>query len=165
MKILINALVKQLNEIQDGKIWIGENFNGKLDSITENEAFTRPLTSLHCVAEILSHLTLWKKEAILKIKTGEGSSTDDCEENWVGVEELKERGWANIKSENQLITAEFIGLLKTKEDSFLEQLYFDTDYKDYFNYLFLIEGILQHDIYHLGQLGIIIKLLLNIKSS
>jgi len=70
MKTLINNIKKQLNEVQEGKIWIGENFKKKLDTISEDEAFTRPIPTLHSVAELISHLTVWRKETILKIKTG-----------------------------------------------------------------------------------------------
>jgi len=41
----------------------------------------------------------------------------------------------------------------------LNKLYYDTDFKGNFEYGFVINGILHLDIYHLGQLGIIIKYL------
>lgn len=157
MNIIITHIIKQLNDIQNEKIWIGSSYKSKLSTIDEHLFFVRPTQDLHSVAEIISHLTLWRNEAILKIKTGKGSKTDDCEENWLPLEKLKAKGWTKIKSEydNSLIT--LIALLKDKDDRFLDEQYYDTDFKGDFKYSFLINGMLHHDIYHLGQLGIIIK--------
>ena len=85
MNTLINHIIDQLTEVQNGKIWIGSSYERALDGIEDQSAFIRPTEKLHSVAEIISHLTLWRKEAILKIKTGEGSKTDDCEENWLSM--------------------------------------------------------------------------------
>ncbi len=159
MKYLIKNSVQQLEEIQHGKIWIGTSFDSMLAQIDENSVFLRPLENLHSVAEIISHLTLWRKEAILKIRTGKGSKTDDCEENWLSNDKLKILGWDNIKSAYHKTVLELIDLLKTKDDEFLSQHYYDTDFKGNYEYRFVINGMLHHDIYHLGQLGIIIKYL------
>jgi hypothetical protein len=121
--------------------------------------FLRPIENLHSIAEIISHLTLWRKETILKIQTGKGSKTDDCEENWLTNDKLKKLGWEKIKAEYDKTLHELIDLLKSKEDFFLNEQYYDTDFKGYYKYKFVINGMLHHDIYHLGQLGIIIKYL------
>lgn len=159
MKILIEHIIQQLLENQAGKVWIGPTFKSKLQSINDDNAFIRPLPDLHSVAEIISHLTTWQKETILKIKTGEGSLTDDCEENWYANEKLKTKTWATIWEEYQASLSEIIALLGTKEDSFLEEQYYDTDFKGNYPYSFVINGMLHHNLYHLGQLGIIVKYL------
>lgn len=160
MNTLINHIIEQLNAIQNGKIWIGSSYETKLNKIDDHLVFTRPVSDLHSIAEIFSHLTLWRKEAILKIKTGRGSKTDDCVENWLPNEKLKIKGWKNIKQEYDKSLLELIDLLKEKDDEFLNEEYYDTDFKGVYRYSFLINGILHHDIYHLGQLGIIIKYLI-----
>ena len=48
---------------------------------------------------------------------------------------------------------------KSKDDEFLNEQYYDTDFKDNYEYRFVINGMPHHEIYHLGQLGIIIKYL------
>lgn len=159
MNILMDYIIEQLSENQEGKVWIGSTYNSKLEKINEDNAFIRPIPDLHSVAEIISHLTTWQKETILKIKTGEGKLTDDCEENWYSNESLREKGWAWILNEYKSSLTELLTLLKTKEDSFLKELYYDTDFKGNYPYSFVINGMLHHNIYHLGQLGIIIKFL------
>lgn len=159
MNTLINHIIKELKDIQNGKIWIGSSYESKLNSIDSKLVFHRPVKDMHSIAEIISHLTLWRNEAILKIKTGTGSKTDDCQENWLTNIQLKEKGWKTIKSEYDNTLSELISLLKEKNDVFLIKEYYDTDFKGNYEYSFLLNGMLHHDIYHLGQLGIIIKYL------
>lgn len=156
---IIDYLITELLNTQNGKVWVGSTYDSQLKKINEENAFIKPLADLHSIAEIIAHLTTWQKETILKIKTGKGILTDDCEENWYSNEKLKEKQWANLLKEYKASLAELIELLKTKEDSFLQEQYYDPDFKGYFPYSFVINGMLHHTIYHLGQIGIIVKYL------
>jgi len=158
---VIQSIIDQLRDVQAGKLWMGGNYERKLAQVDEASVFKRPIRDLHSVAEIISHLTLWRKETILKVKTGKGSKTDDCEENWLGNEALQRIGWPALLQEYQNTLTELIDLLATKDDSFLEKKYYDTDFKGDYPYSFVLNGMLHHDIYHLGQLGLIIKFLKN----
>ncbi len=152
-------IIDQLEEIHSGKPWMGPNYKKRLERIKEENCFVRPLPELHSVAEILSHLTFWRKEANMKIKTGNGSQTDDAEGNWLSIEKLQKMGWDKIKTEYLQSLKEQIDLLSEREDKFLNETYFDPDFKGHFTYQWLLDGMIQHDAYHLGQLGIILKLL------
>lgn len=138
---------------------MGPTFQDHLGGMDEALVFTRPLPAMHSVAEIISHLTLWRKETILKIRTGQGSKTDDCPENWLPNDVLRTEGWDRIKADYERSLTGLIGLLDGKSDTFLAETYFDTDFKDYYPYEFVLNGMLHHDIYHLGQIGLVIKLL------
>ena len=138
---------------------MGSSFAHKLAGLDETLVFERPLDHLHSVAEIISHLTFWRREALLKIKTGQGSKMDDDPENWLPNDVLQQKGWNQIKKEYDATLNELIASLQDKEDSFLSEIYYDTDFKGEYPYSFLINGMLHHDVYHLGQLGIIIKFL------
>ena len=155
----LKTIISQLKDIQNGKLWMGANFSSRLEKITDKEAFIQPVKNMHSVAELLSHLTAWRKDAILKIRTGAGKLTENQKENWPPAEELVQLGWAKVKSDYEQSLHELLNVLETKDDSFLEETYHDTDYKSEYTYRFLVQGLLHHDIYHLGQLGITIKYL------
>lgn len=159
MRNLIEHIIQQYLDVQNGKLWIGSTYTSKLNKIDEDLFFKRPAQGLHSIAEIISHLTLWRKETILKIQTGKGSKTDDCEENWLTNDILEPLGWKKIKFEYDTTLSELINLLKSQDDQFLEKEYYDTDFKGHFKYSFVINGMLHHDLYHLGQIGIITKYL------
>ena len=157
--ILIEDLVKQLNDIQKNKLWMGDNFEKKLNSLSDEQAFIRPLKNLNSVAQIIAHLSFWNRDLITKLNTGEGVFLESDNENWSSTEELQKQGWSTICEKYQSSLDEVIKILNSKDDSFLKQVYYDQDFKQNFTYDFVLNGALHHHLYHLGQLGIVIKLI------
>jgi len=152
--VLINNLIRQLNEIQEGSLWFDQSFKDKFDHLSESEALTRPMPEIFSVAEHVSHMLAWRKECVLRfngIKRELMNSPDD----WKNTNELSTLGWTNLKNALYNSRAELIDLIADRDDTYLDTKFQDTEY----NYHYLIEGIIQHDLYHLGQIGVTIKLL------
>ena len=153
-QILINNIVRQLNEIQDGSLWFDQSFKDKIDNLSEEEALTRPIPEIHSVAEHVTHMLEWRKECILRyqgLKTNLMNSPDDWKDNT----ELRKIGWPILKNSLYNSRSELIDLLVNQDDAYLQNKFLDTEY----NFHYLIEGIIHHDLYHLGQIGITIRLL------
>lgn len=155
---LIQNIIRQLQDVQDQENWLDENFKNKIDKIPEEQAFKRPVPELHSVAELISHLLVWRKESIRKLKGEAAKLTMDSPENRQTNDELKKMGWSKLKSEFYESQEELIRLIENKPDGFLEKTYWDG-----YKFKYLIEGLIHHDLYHLGQLGITIKFL-NLKN-
>ena len=85
---------------------------------------------------------------ILKIRTGEGSMTDDHPSNWQNNEELRKVGKNGILLKHTESLLELLDLLKQKNDTFLDETYFDTDFKNY--YLTFITCYLHFLIFYYG---------------
>lgn len=163
MNSLINNYIAQIKEIQNGQPWVGQTYEKLLKNITPDNAFIRPKASMHSVAELLSHCAMWREEAVLKITTGHGSKTDDAAENWLSNQQLKAIGWTTIIDRHHASIAMLLQQLAKKEDAFLKERYYDLDFKGHFPYEFLINGMLHHDIYHLGQMALVWKYLNQLK--
>lgn len=158
MNIKINQLIKSFQDVQSGKNWIGTNFDQKLAPLND-KAFFYKIDEKHSVAQIIAHLTTWRKETLIKIVSGEGTITDDHESNWIKNNMLIQRGKSDILKEFDSSLKELIELLKSKEDHFLDESYFDTDFNGSYPYSFVLYGMLHHDLYHLGQIALLTKLL------
>ena len=76
-------------------------------------------------------------------------------DNWKDNTQLSEIGWTEKKNAFYNSQSELIRLIKSQKDTYLETKFLDTDY----DFHYLIEGIIHHDLYHLGQIGVTIKLL------
>src|SRR5690606_38779379 len=116
---IINYIIQQLLDIQNGRLWMGDNFEKKINSITEQEAFTKPSPTMHSVAELIAHLTAWSKDTVLKIRNGTGELMDNNERNWPDINHLKKSEWNTIVQDYQKSLSEVIDLLKNKDDLFL----------------------------------------------
>lgn len=151
---LIANITQQLQDIQDGENWLDENFKKKIEPISEKQAFTRPIPQMHSVAELISHLIEWRKESIRKLKGGKAKLSVESSENWRSNKELRKVGWNKLKSEFYKSQQELIQLIADKPDDYL-----DKEYRNQYKFRYLIDGLVHHDLYHLGQIGITIKFL------
>lgn len=151
---LIQNLIRQLNVLQEGSLWFDQSFKNKFDHLSEAEALIVPLPQLHSVAQHVAHMLAWRKECINRYK-GNRFDLMNTPDDWPDMEELKKIGWSNLKHALYQSREELIDLIKDKDDGYLLTRFQDTDY----NFHYLMEGIIQHDLYHLGQIGITIKLL------
>jgi len=155
---LIMNIVGQFRDIQEQELWLDENFKKKIGNISEKLAFVRPLPELHSVAELISHILVWRKESILKLKGLKSTLTMESPENWLTNDELKKKGWEELKCEFYQSQKDLIELIENETDDFL-----DKEYTDGFKFKYLLEGLIHHDLYHLGQIGIVVKYL-NLKN-
>jgi uncharacterized damage-inducible protein DinB len=152
--VLLKNIIRQLREIETGSLWFDQCFKDKIDTLPDADAFTRPLPTVHSVAEHVSHIIEWRKECLLRF-SGQRTELMHSPDDWKDNVELKQIGWANLKNQLYESTVTLINALQDKDDTYLETMFLDTGY----NFHYLIEGIIQHDLYHLGQIGITIKLL------
>ncbi len=153
-KILLKNIIRQLTEIQDGSLWFDQSFKEKIEPLSDSEAFYRPIPQVHSVAEHISHILEWRKECLLRFK-GQRTELMHSPDDWKDNDTLSKIGWVNLKNLFYESTVTLIKALENQDDIYLETMFADTNY----NFHYLIEGIIQHDLYHLGQIGITIKLL------
>ena len=150
----MNNIVRQLHEIQEGSLWFDQCFKDKIDKLSDSEALTSPLPQIHSVAEHVSHMLEWRKECMIRFK-GLRTELMNSPNDWKDNSVLSKIGWTELKNDFYHSQSELIRLIEPQDDTYLETKFQDTEY----NFHYLIEGIIHHDLYHLGQIGVTIKLL------
>ena len=153
-QVLIKNIVRQLHEIQEGSLWFDQCVKDKIDGLSDAEALTSPIPQVHSVAEHVSHMLEWRKECMIRFK-GLRTELMNSPDDWKDNTELSKIGWTELKNAFYNSQSELIRLMESQDDTYLETKFLDTEY----NFHYLIEGIIHHDLYHLGQIGLTIKLL------
>ena len=143
-------LLRQIDEVMHELPWLYESFDKKFRDITEADFFALPAPGVHSVAENMSHLIEWRKELVIRLETGQKTGSYD-EWNWIDNEVLKEKGMKAMISEFEQTFIDLKEVLSDKNDEYLNNPYYDKDYG------YLLEGWLHHDVYHLGQIGLILS--------
>src|SRR5690554_1635520 len=152
--LLIRNYLRQLSLIYEGNPWIDESFAKKLNGLSEEDAFRQPVPEVHSVAEVLSHLIEWRRELIERFTTGGPAfPLFDSEKNWYSNEALRTRGWQQLREDLADTQHRLTKLWERLDDDFLNK-----SYQDEYPYHYMVEGIVHHDLYHLGQIGLIIKM-------
>ncbi len=151
----VRKYILQLQQLYAGGSWQGESFVSKFEGVDELAAFSQPVPGVHSIAEIVWHCIYWRMVLINRMQGNHSYREETVQtQNFLPTTELKEKGWEALRSEFDQSQASLIALLGVKNDSFLEE-----EYQSGFTYGHHIEGIVQHDIYHLGQIGLVKKML------
>ncbi|MDQ0595227.1 hypothetical protein QFZ37_003596 [Chryseobacterium ginsenosidimutans] len=152
--ILIEDITKQLNDLHDGDVWLDETFAKKFEKINETDAFTPPLDDLQsCRIDLTSYCLAQSSYGPLAGCSGSAETGDPS--NWKTNDELRPAGWETLKKELYQSKQEIIYILNGKDDTYLDTI--SADYGKDFRYF--LQGLIHHDLYHMGQLGISVKYL------
>ncbi len=157
--ILIKDIVQQLKDVENGDLWIDENFAKKLSLANEDNAFKRPLPDMHSVAELVSHLIEWRREVLSRLNGNPRGLEMSDTANWRSNDALKTKGWEDLLNDFRNTQQQLISFLEAKDDAFLDSPYPSADPSLTHNFRYLVTGLIHHDMYHMGQLGITIKFL------
>lgn len=153
MKENIKEIIRSLSETFEGGPWYGKSVMRKLENVPYIIGYKSCVPESHTVAQIVGHLIAWKKFAVEKLKGNNDYSLEiDTNDDWPNIEVHSQKEWEELKRELVATQGEIYELLNEKEDdSFLDE---KVDGKDY-NFGYLLKGLVQHDIYHIGQIGLI----------
>jgi uncharacterized damage-inducible protein DinB len=150
----ITTILQQFNDTWNGDPWFGKPITEQLEGITETEAYMQP-SGQHSIAELVWHMVTWRQFVLGRIHPQECQDLNYFEEyDWREVGP-QTHSWHDGVAQLHQTTAALRQALKTLDDAVLEQQVTGRS----FTFRKLFYGIVQHDIYHLGQIAYLHKLL------
>jgi uncharacterized damage-inducible protein DinB len=150
----IARIVKSLAGNLSGKGWFGNNLQQQLEGINAEKATKIPQNLNHSIAEIINHMMAWRLFIIEKLNGNAEYEVWETDLDWVKIPQLNESDWRILQ--NQLVENQVL-LIKTISEKAEGLLESKVDGREY-NFRLMLNGIVQHDIYHIGQISIIRKL-------
>ena len=151
MKTELSSYIRQLESIYDGRPWYGDSLLHKLEQIGPKEAFATPAPGIHSVAQLTAHILSGRRVLGERLKGKADFKVEiNSAEDWPSQKDLQKKAWEKILSELADNQRELLELLSAETDELLAKTYDDKH-----NFRFLIEGIIEHDIYHTGQIGLL----------
>lgn len=146
-------LISLLTETFYGNPWYGDSVMEKLRQIDFKYVNITPNHSGNSIAKIVSHMIQWRIFTYQKLNRDNLFEIElNSKEDWPEISIRNEKEWENLL-ENLSNTQNLIikTLQKIDDKEFLAKICPGKTY----NFDFLINGIIHHDIYHLGQIGLI----------
>jgi uncharacterized damage-inducible protein DinB len=154
-KIFDMSYTNKFNLVYESGAWFGDTYMEKLADVTEKEAFTPPMKGVHTIAELVAHVIYWRSPIIKKLKGEKDyAASTDSPENWPSLEKLKSKGWKSLLNDFAESQKQLVAVLKNAKPAFFQEEYAPGSSWDY-----VVDGIVQHDVYHLGQLGLVKKII------
>ncbi|MFT4733650.1 MAG: putative damage-inducible protein DinB [Algoriphagus sp.] len=152
-----NLLVYRIKTLLDagfhGSAWHGPSLLESVKDLTPKEASFKTPT-VHTIAELIYHITSWRIFTLKRLQGGDGYQINDEKTNFGSAPKVNKFELETLLMELSLSHDELITELGKKDDNFLSELVPGSEY-DYYT---LIHGIIQHDIYHTGQISILRKI-------
>lgn len=147
----IERITDQLHRAFYGDAWHGPAVMELLKEVSAVQAAGRPVPNAHTIWEIVNHISVWK-DAVRCRLLGENIQLDG-EFDWPPMRDVLASDWekaiAQMKQHHDALEATVAGL----DDSQLDRPWFKEKSTRYF----LIHGAIQHDLYHAGQIAILIR--------
>jgi len=154
MREKINNYIKQFIDLYNGEPWLDISFSSTLSKLEEEKAFKKPLKNTHSVAEIVSHIIAYRN--FLLVQFMEEKDFDVNQEKSFETEIYASKSkslWTFILDAFDDNQKKLIEHLEKSDDSILSKKVHHRNYE----LRYLMDGILQHDAYHLGQVVILLK--------
>ena len=110
--------------------------------------------STHTIAELVFHMTTWRIFVVRKLQGDVTFDIKTKEKNWKTFSIMDELEWETLQMELSLSQEELVSELeKRTEDDFLDQIVPGRNY----SYYTMLHGLINHDLYHGGQIALIKK--------
>ena len=151
----IQAIIRNLENTLDGEPWFGRSVYSLMREVDESTASTKPNENSHSMVELLYHMLTWSEFTLKRIEKDMAYDLAASELlDWRQIDP-QIHGWEEGLSAFIATHQQIIAILHTKDDEFLKE---KVDYRNY-NFRFLLNGLMQHNIYHAGQIAYLKKLL------
>ena len=147
----IDRIADQLERGFSGDAWHGDPLLKILEGVTAKQAAATPIAHAHSIWEIVNHIRAWRSavEARLNGQVRELAGAAD----WPPVTDTSEQSWRDCIRDLVHRHESFMKAVRAFPESKLNHNAPNRDH----SYYVLLHGMVQHDLYHAGQIAILKK--------
>ena len=150
----VERIVDQLKRAVTGGAWHGAAVEEILAGITAEQAATRPFNGVHNIWEIVLHISAWLQGGSRRLAGDRAQLTDA--EDWPAVTDTSEQAWNETTAQMTQAYVALSSAISQLDDSRLDQPIL----KDMSSVYVTLHGVIQHALYHAGQIAILKKAIL-----
>ena len=151
----ILQIAEQIKDAYEGDPWFGRNAKTLLSEISEEMAFQKP-SGQHSILELVWHMVNWKEFVISRLVDEKRDDLAQFEENdWRELNHSDIDLWSQGLERFNKAYKQLLELVMKQNDALLSRPVHRRNY----TFRKLLYGSVQHDIYHLGQIAYVKKLL------
>ena len=158
----MQSIIRNLQNTLDGEPWFGRAVYEILEEVDGSKVYIKPScpeggpdNSGHSLLELLYHMITWAGFTLGKLDNNADADLIQSEDlDWREINKTVHTWQAGLEKFRK-IHEKIILILETKEDAFLSGMVEGRK----FNYRFMLNGLIQHNIYHLGQVAYVKKML------
>ena len=148
-------IADQLRRAFDGEAWHGDSLMEILQGVTAAQAAAHPIANAHSIWELALHIAAWDGAALRRVG---GSAVEPSDaENFPTVTDASEAEWRHTLTEVRRVHAELVSAVSALPDSRLDDKVPGKEGAHY-TFYYMLHGVVQHEIYHAGQIALLKKM-------
>jgi len=154
----ISRILDQFRRAHNGDAWHGTPLREILRGISAEQAVRHVIPEAHSIWEILLHITAWEGEVVRRLQTGIMDMPEDGD--WNDIQLSSEEAWISAVERFDQIHAELEQEIMRCTDNRLSEMLGTTRERETgagVSVYVLLHGIIQHSIYHAGQIALLKK--------
>jgi uncharacterized damage-inducible protein DinB len=147
-------LADQIRRAFEGHAWHGDSVVELLSDVDSKTAAAHPIKNAHSIWELILHIGAW--DDAVRRRAGGNAVTLSDQENFPPVTDTSEIAWRKAMEHVKKTHDELVKAVAAFPDSRLkEQVPGKT--VEYHNFFYMFSGIVQHELYHAGQIALLKK--------
>lgn len=154
-------IVDQLERSFRGDPWYGSSVTAVLEGLRAGDAARHPVPGAHSIWEIVRHMTGWKREVLARLRGNPAGEPVDGD--WPAQPaQPSEAAWRDQVGEMVSAHEALVAEVRKATPAQLHHPVLDTRDREAGAGLTqwqTLHGIVQHDVYHLGQISLLRKAL------
>jgi len=147
----VQRIADQLKRAFEGNAWHGPSVMEVLNGVTAQQATARPFPAAHTIWELALHIGAWERACLSRLQ-GERAQLNDSED-WPPITDTSDDAWQQLKRALQLGNQELRNAVQAVDPERLDQPIVAGMPSVYIT----VQGVVQHDLYHAGQMAILKK--------
>jgi len=141
----------ELQRAFEGEAWHGPAVLELLRDVNAQQAAARPIAGAHSIWELVLHIAAWENAGRRRLN-GDRAELPD-EENFPPVKDTSEAAWQRAIEELKIGHSKLYDAIAGLEESRLDEPILDGMRSVYIT----LHGVIQHDLYHAGQIALLKK--------
>ena len=151
----VKRILDQLRRAYEGEAWHGPSVREALAGVTAEQAHARPLVGAHTMWELVQHIAVWEDVGRRRLEGDRAAIEISSPEDWPPADDKSEAAWEQTKAALDRGHQALVAATARVSESLLDEPILEGLSSVYVT----LHGVIQHDIYHAGQIAMLKKAL------
>ena len=152
----IERILDQLKRAYEGNAWHGPAVKEVIAGVTAEQARVRPLANAHTIWELVHHIAVWEDVGRRRLQGDPANVPISSPEDWPPAHDTSAAAWEQAKAALDRGHQALVDEISRVTESRLDQPIMEGKSSVYVT----LHGVIQHDLYHAGQIAMLKKALI-----
>jgi uncharacterized damage-inducible protein DinB len=149
----IERILDQLKRAHEANAWHGPSVKEVLADVSAAQAHARPIANGHSIYELVRHVAVWENVGRRRLEGDPAEIPISSPEDWPPADDHSEAAWQQARAALDRGHQALVAAIKRVDESRLDEPILEGKSSVYVT----LHGVIQHDLYHAGQIAILKK--------